>query len=131
MQGNAGAWVRLPLRLLEDERLQRSDLIICALLLDRCDLSPELSLTVDQIAQLSQLSPRTVRRSLQRLSDCGYIGITRTGRAHRISVLEILPPKRRSGKRAGEPALSKREQEEMNDYLSLVNTCLYREENAS
>lgn len=127
---NTGAWVRLPLRLLEDERLQRSDLIICALLLDRCDLSPELSLAVDQIAQLVRLSPRTVRRSLQRLADCGYIGITRTGRAHRISVQEILPPKRRTGKRAA-PALSQREQEEMNDYLSLVNSCLHREENAS
>lgn len=92
-------WVRLPVAAVLDERLQRSDMLLYALLLDRCDRSTTVSLSVAKLAQLSGLSDRTVRRSLQRLQDVQLLTVRRTGRASEITVKEIIPAKQRSVQR--------------------------------
>jgi len=92
-------WVRLPVAAVLDERLQRSDMLLYALLLDRCDRSTTVSLSVAKLAELSGLSDRTVRRSLQRLQDVQLLTVRRTGRASEITVNEIIPAKRRSAHR--------------------------------
>lgn len=92
-------WVRLPVAAVLDERLQRSDMLLYALLLDRCDRSTTIAITAQKLAQLSGLSDRTVRRSLQRLQDVQLITVRRTGRASDITVKEIISPKQRSTQR--------------------------------
>lgn len=92
-------WVRLPVAAVLDERLQRSDMLLYALLLDRCDRSTTVALSVAKLAQLSGLSERTVRRSLQRLQDVQLLTVRRTGRASEITVTEIIPAKQRSTQR--------------------------------
>ena len=96
-------YYRLPAAALEDVRLTRAALIVLAVIIDQSDYG-EPELTVQELADLAEVAPRTVRDCLKQLRAAGLIRITRTGRASRYTVAEILPPKRRyqqsqSGKR--------------------------------
>ena len=87
-------YYRLPAAALEDIRLTRSALIVLAVLIDQSDYgAPEL--TIDELAELAGIAPRSVRRSLHELAAAELIEITHTGRASRFTVREILPPKQR------------------------------------
>ena len=87
-------YYRLPAAALENVKLTRSALILLAVLIDQSDFgAPEL--TVDELAELANVAPRTVRDALRQLSAAELIEIERTGRASKYSVREILPPKQR------------------------------------
>jgi predicted ArsR family transcriptional regulator len=88
------AYYRLPAAALENIRLTRSALIVLAVLIDQSDYgAPEL--TIDELAELAGIAPRSVRRSLHELAAAELIEVTHTGRASRYNVREILPPKQR------------------------------------
>lgn len=87
-------YYRLPAAALEDIKLTRSALIVLAVLIDQSDFgAPEL--TVDELAELANVAPRTVRDALRQLAAAELIAVERTGRASRYTVREILPAKQR------------------------------------
>lgn len=88
-------YYRLPAAALENVHLTRAALIVLAVIIDQSDFGPP-ELTIEEIAELAEVAPRTVRDCLTQLKAAGLLEVQRTGRASRYEVREILPPKRRA-----------------------------------
>lgn len=92
------SWTRLPMEVLKDDRLTKSDTLILAILIDTIDdeESKAKVISIKELAELSETSIATVKRACKTLSDAGYISITRTGRESVYKLAkEVLPPKQR------------------------------------
>lgn len=135
------AWIRQPLALLCAEGgISKPAAIVLALLIDRAtNTAPPrpVQISVDDIATIGGYSARTVRRAIAELIAADLIASARTGRGSVYTLtgaVELLPAKRQpithsSGSGSGskqKPAkasgMSARELEEMEGYLSLVNS---------
>lgn len=88
-------FVRVPIKILLDDRVSRSALIVYAVLLDAAGKwSIVTDLTVAEISERAGISEKSVRRAEAQLVDAGYLAIHRTGRASMIEVLHNLRPLR-------------------------------------
>lgn len=130
---STGAWIRLPLDLLKEEGLTKTDCVVLALIIDRCYEHPEQRCCISRssLAQAADCSERQLRYSVDRLIKLGLIVRRITGRAAEYQLtgaVELLPPKRTP--RAAAPVRSTRprsgrptpdEIAQADEYLSLVN----------
>ena len=97
-KSSGSAWVRLPLKLLQDERLTAYDCIVLAILIDRDAGAGTVKVKESELSQATKASIRHVRRCLAKLAEAGYIvDVKRTpGEENVYSLREgILPPKKR------------------------------------
>lgn len=101
----SGAWVRLPLAVLQDKRLTPYEAVVLSILIDR-DTGTGTSVSIRAIAEVTGIGERKVRECLHLLRDAGYITVTRTGRESIYTVAQILPPKKRGT--AGQAQYSKK-----------------------
>ena len=85
MQSKERGFVKLPLKLLTDQRITDRAKVLGAILIDlaAADGAVEQA-TCDEIAELMGCNERTVRRAEEELCSAGYIHVRRTGRASRI-----------------------------------------------
>lgn len=92
----SGAWVRLPLAVLQDKKLTPYEAVVLSILIDR-DTGTGTAMSIRAIAELTGIGERKVRECIHLLRDTGYISVTRTGRESVYTVAQILPPKKRGG----------------------------------
>ena len=82
-------YIRIPIKMLQDNRLSRSAIAVYGVLLD--EVKPPLNMTdrlsIAAIAQRAGIHSATVRRAERQLVEAGYIRIDRTGRESMIWVL--------------------------------------------
>lgn len=93
-----GAWVRLPLDLLQQHGVLQSDAVLLALIIDRCIDKPSKAAALDRskLAAAAGCSVRSVSYGVQRLEQLGLIKRVRTGRQSYYALtgaVELLPPK--------------------------------------
>lgn len=121
-QEKTRGFVRLPLAALQDKRLTMSDAAVLAVILDRVDDS-SAELSSAQIAAAAGCCTRTVKSSIARLEEYGYLSVERSeGFRSRFRCPDVLPPKRR-WKNAPE---SKQEgSTSIEEYKSVINKFLY------
>ncbi len=90
-------WVRLPLAVMQDERLTKSDVTILAIIIDIIDSRTAAEISIERLMSCTGYSRRTIIYATKRLTECGYISSKRTGRASEYALAkEILPPKKRN-----------------------------------
>lgn len=140
MEWNSHAWIRQPLALLCSEGgLSKPAAIVLALLIDQAtntDPPSPVQCSMDSLAADSGYNVRTVRRAIAELLRGDLIASVRTGRGSIYTLtgaVELLPAKRQpitrssssssssKQKQAKAAGMSQQEQDEMADYLSLVN----------
>lgn len=99
-----GAWVRLPLRVLQDDSITKTGAAVLAAIIDRAD-GGEVELTAAEIATAAGCCIRSVKTATAALERAGYIAIQRTNGGASVYKQLCLPPKRRSSsaKRKQEP----------------------------
>ena len=97
-----GAWVRLPLRVLQDDSITKTGAAVLAAIIDRAD-GGEVELTAAEIAAAAGCCIRSVKTATAALERAGYISIKRTNGGASIYKQLCLPAKRRSTKRKQEP----------------------------
>lgn len=91
------AWIRLPLAVMQDERITKADAIVLANIIDIIDSKKQAEISVEALMKRTGLSKRAVMYAIKHLKECCYITAQRTGRASIYSLKEeILPPKKRS-----------------------------------
>lgn len=93
-----GAWVRLPLDLLQQHGVLQSDAVLLALIIDRCIDKPSKAAALDRskLAAAAGCSVRSVSYGVQRLEQLGLIKRCRTGRQSYYALtgaVELLPAK--------------------------------------
>lgn len=93
-----GAWVRLPLDLLQEHGVLQSDAVLLALIIDRCIDKPSKAAALDRckLAAAAGCSVRSVSYGVQRLEQLGLIKRVRTGRQSFYALtgaVELLPEK--------------------------------------
>ena len=67
-----GLWVKVPCKILNDERMSRADIAVFAYMADRLK-SKTAAVPISAIAHACEVSERTVIRSIDKLSKCGYL----------------------------------------------------------
>lgn len=127
-------WIRLPMKLLQDDRLSKSDVVIAAYIIDKCEES-EIKLSTVEIAKACNVSRMQATRSIKQLISCNYIAATAQNTYKQLSV---LPPKKRKffnneeqqeyrqRKRKSELEKLRKEQEATEDiakYEEFINQC--------
>ena len=113
------AWVRLPLAVLQDERLTPYEAVILALLIDRDTGDGQVQVKEQELAKTAGISERKVRNSLHLLRDTGYISVTRTGRESVYTVAQILPPKKRGGQAQYQYSKKKKKKADENAFCDM------------
>lgn len=118
LSADNGSWYRLPAGVLEDERLTVSDAVVYAIILDQKTLgNEEVPITSPEIVEKSGLAIATVKRSLKRLKELGYIeGVKKKGMAISYIILPILCDKKTTSK--------KRIPKEKDDDMSAYDICI-------
>lgn len=119
MSRQSQAWIRLPLAVLKQIGLTKTDAIILALIIDRCIDQSDRTASISSawLADAAGCSVRQVTASSTRLEQLELIERTRTGRATRYALtdgVELLPPKRRQRN-------PKSDHDGLDEYLALVN----------
>lgn len=85
-----GLWVKIPCKMLTDERLMRSDIVVFGYLADKLK-QRTAAITATEIAKACELHKNTVAKALLRLEEAGYIKADRTkGKPTKYTQL-ILP----------------------------------------
>lgn len=98
-----GAWVRLPLRVLQDENITKTGAAVLAAIIDKAD-GETAELTAAEIAAAAGCCVRSVKAATAALEQGGYIAIQRTPGGASVYKQLCLPPKRRNNsKRKNEP----------------------------
>lgn len=67
-----GLWLKVPAKLFNDERMNRSDIAVFAYAADRLK-SRTAELPMMEIAAACEISKSTVIRAVKKLCDCGYL----------------------------------------------------------
>lgn len=97
-----GKWLRVPTKILTDERCSRSDIIVFAYVADKAGESGA-QISRAAVAAACELSESTAKRSLHKLVQLNYLSAEeRCGAASFYKQL-LLEPKRRSSQRRSEP----------------------------
>lgn len=96
-----GKWLRVPTKILTDERCSRSDIIVFAYVADKAGESGA-QISRAAVAAACELSESTAKRSLHKLVQLNYLSAEeRCGAASFYKQL-LLEPKRRSSQRRSE-----------------------------
>lgn len=87
MKKGTNFYIKLPVCMLYDDRISKSAMIVYAAIVDKANPTDEAAqLTLEELAKLTGLSTRTVRRAEAQLDEAGYIYVQRTGRASIIAL---------------------------------------------
>lgn len=98
-----GLWVKVPCKILNDERMSRADIAVFAYMADRLK-SKTAAVPISAIAHACEVSERTVIRSIDKLTKCGYIRAEKSkGRATVYTQL-LLPAGKQGTTRAPQAA---------------------------
>lgn len=95
------SWVRMPLTVMQDERLTGISAFVYAIMVDRA-VEEHVKITAQKIADVLQKQQRAVERAIKQLKDTGYITETKRGQnGSTVYTLKlILPEKKRTSEQA-------------------------------
>ena len=104
-----GAWVRIPVKLLQDDRCTGADALVYAAIYDAGKGAP-IQITRDKLAAAAGVSISSVKRATSKLERLGYLMIEeQRGAPSRYTQLLLEAPKRSRAKKSEELDLSKYE----------------------
>lgn len=96
-----GKWLRVPTKILVDERCSRSDIIVFAYVADKAGESGA-QISRAAVAAACELSESTAKRSLHKLVQLNYLSAEERSGAASFYKQLLLEPKRRSSQRRSE-----------------------------
>ncbi len=133
MKPSLESWVKLPLKLLRQQGMSKASAAVCCIIIDQCakadrSLQEWVSISTSEIAESTGYCQKTAKRAVLELEALGLIEIKReSGCASRYRLtgcVELCPAAFTAAKQQQpkQQRITEREREEMEQYLSLVNT---------
>lgn len=97
MEKKNQAWIRLPLAVLQDEKLSLYEAVIFSLLIDKDTGTGQIRAGVKELAEKAGISERKARSAIHLLKDTGYIKEIQyeNGGISTYTLAEVLQPKKR------------------------------------
>jgi hypothetical protein len=130
------SWVKLPLKLLRQQGMNKASAAVCCLIIDQCvqadkTLCAWVPISTAEIARAAGYAQKTAKRAVLELEELGLIEIRRErgcASSYRLTgCVELCPAafkeQQQRPARPGKPAkaLTEQERAELDDYLSVVN----------
>lgn len=117
----SGAWVRLPLAVLQDERLSLYEAVVLALLIDKDAGTGQVKASAKELAEQASISRRKVVDSLKLLKNTGYIKDIQheIGGTSTYTISQILPPKKRGGQAQYQYSKKKKKKADENAFCDM------------
>lgn len=110
-----GAWVRIPVKLLQDERCTGADALVYAAIYDAGKGAP-VQIPREKLAAAAGVSISSVKRATAKLQNLGYLMIEeQRGAPSRYTQLLLEAPKRSSSR------AKKSEELDLSKYEALIN----------